>query len=140
MKTYMSNKVERKWYLINAEGKTLGRMSTRIADILQGKKKPEFAPHLDIGDEVIVTNAAKVAVTGRKLKQKIYFRYSGYPSGQKRFDLQTMLEKKPEEVIRQAVRGMLPGNNIGRKMLKRLRVYAGPEHEQQAQQPKEIKL
>lgn len=142
MKTYMakSKEVTRKWYLVNAEGKVLGRLATRIAMILRGKTKAIYTPHVDTGDHVIVINAAKVAVTGRKLKQKLYRSYSGYPGGLKEKNLETMLKKKPEEVIIRAVKGMLPHNKLGRKMLRKLKVYRGASHPHQAHRPEVLEV
>lgn len=142
MKTYMAKpkEVERRWYLIDAKGKVLGRLATRIAMILRGKTKAIYTPHVDTGDQVIVINAARVAVTGRKLEQKLYRHYSGYPGGLKEKDLETMLKRKPEEVIMRAVKGMLPHNKLGRKMLKKLKVYRGPEHSHQAQKPEVLEI
>lgn len=135
--TYMAkpNAVERKWYTIDAEGKTVGRLASEIAAILRGKHKPEFTPHVDTGDFVIVTNAEKVVFTGKKLQSKIYRRHSLYPGGLKETTAAEMLKTKPERVLYYAVKGMLPKNSLGAKMLKKLRVYAGPEHPHSAQQP-----
>ncbi len=140
MKTYMANpdKIERKWYVVDAEGCTLGRLSSEIAKILRGKNKPQFTPHEDTGDYVIVTNADKVKVTGRKLSQKIYYHHSGYVGGLKETTLNEMLKKKPEKVIELAVKGMLPKGPLGRKMYRKLFVYAGPEHKHEAQKPEAI--
>lgn len=137
MKTFMPNpsKVDRKWYVIDAEGCTLGRLSTEVASILRGKKKPIFTPHEDVGDYVIIVNAEKIKVTGKKLEQKIYYNHSDYVGGMKETDLKTMLAKKPEKVIELAVKGMLPKGPLGRQMIKKLFVYAGPEHKHQAQKP-----
>lgn len=132
--------VRRKWYLIDAKGKILGRLASRIAMILSGKTKAIYTPHVDTGDEVIVINAKDVAVTGKKLDDKLYRSYSGYPGGLKEKNLETMLERKPEEVIVKAVKGMLPHNKLGRKMLKRLKVYEGPTHPHQAQRPEALEL
>ena len=142
MKTYMakSKEVTRKWYLVDAEGKVLGRLATRIAMILRGKTKAIYTPHVDTGDQVIVINASKVAVTGRKLKQKLYRTYSGYPGGLKEKNLETMLKKKPEEVIMRAVKGMLPHNKLGRKMLRKLKVYRGAPHPHQAHRPEILEV
>lgn len=142
MKTYMAKpeEVVRKWYLIDAKGKVLGRLATRIAMILRGKTKAIYTPHVDTGDQVIVINASEVAVTGRKLEQKLYRRYSGYPGGLKEENLETMLKRKPEEVIMRAVKGMLPHNRLGREMLKKLKVYKGPEHPHQAQKPEVLEV
>ena len=132
--------VEGKWYVIDAQGKILGRLSTRIAVVLRGKHRPEFSPHWDLGDHVIVLNADKVLVTGNKLSQKQYFRHTGYPGGVKFTSMQKMLSRKPEEVITMAVRGMLPKNRLGRKLLKKLKVYRGSEHPHQAQMPQPLNL
>jgi large subunit ribosomal protein L13 len=126
---------DRQWVVIDAEGRTLGRLATQIATILRGKHKPEFAPNLDCGDGVIVVNAGKIRVTGRKLEQKYYYRHSGYPGGLKSVRLDQLLEKKPEQVIRRAVRGMLPDSALSRSCFRRLRVYAGAEHPHGAQRP-----
>ena len=140
MNTFMANPatIERKWYVVDAEGKTLGRMATEIAKVLRGKNKPTYTPHIDTGDYVIVVNAAKVAVTGRKLDQKIYYHHSEYVGGMKETTLRELLAKKPERVVELAVKGMLPKGALGTQMLKKLHVYAGPEHEQQAQKPEEL--
>ena len=127
--------VERKWYVIDAEGKNLGRMASEIASILRGKKKPIFTPHVDCGDYVIVINAEKVEVTGKKRKEKIYKRHTGYPGGLKEVTFEELMEKHPEEAVRHAVKGMMPKGRLGRQMFKKLKVYAGPEHEHQAQKP-----
>ncbi|MBE5899267.1 MAG: 50S ribosomal protein L13 [Lachnospiraceae bacterium] len=140
MKTYMPNQsqVERKWYVVDAEGQTLGRLSTEIANVLRGKKKPIYTPHADCGDYVIVVNAEKIKVTGKKLDQKIYYHHSEYVGGMKETNLKTMLEKHPERVIEHAVKGMLPKGPLGRAMYKKLFVYAGPDHEHQAQKPESL--
>ena len=137
MKTYMANpdKIERKWYVVDAEGQTLGRLSAEIAKVLRGKNKPVFTPHVDTGDYVIVVNADKVKVTGKKLEQKIYYHHSDYVGGMKETTLKEMMAKKPEAVIELAVKGMLPNGPLGRTMIKKLHVYAGPEHAHQAQKP-----
>ncbi len=142
MKTYMPNEaaVERKWYVVDAEGCTLGRLSSEIAKILRGKNKPVFTPHADTGDYVIVINAEKVAVTGKKLDQKIYYRHSEYVGGMKETPLREKLAKAPTEVIEKAVRGMLPKGPLGNKMYKKLFVYAGAEHPHAAQKPETLKL
>jgi large subunit ribosomal protein L13 len=129
---------ERNWVLVDASGKTLGRLATRIADALRGKHKPEYTPHIDTGDFVVVVNAEKIAVSGNKREQKIYYRHSGYPGGLRTRTLEEMLARRPEEVIRLAVKGMLPRNRLGRQQLRKLRVYAGPEHPHEAQKPKPI--
>ena len=142
MKTYVANAQdrERNWLLVDAEGQTLGRLATQIADALRGKRKPVYTPHVDTGDFVIVVNAEKISVTGQKLQEKKYYRHSGYPGGLKSRTLNDMLERRPEEVIRLAVRGMLPKNRLARKQLTKLKVYAGPEHPHAAQQPKKLEL
>lgn len=132
--------VKRDWYVINAEGQVLGRLAAKIAVILRGKNKPLFTPHVDTGDFVVVINAEKVKLTGKKFYVKNYARHSGYPGGLRLINAKTMLEKKPEEVIKLAVRGMLPKNILGRKLIKKLKVYKGPEHPHKAQMPKEINL
>jgi large subunit ribosomal protein L13 len=142
MKTYVATPENRQrdWYVVDAEGKNLGRLATRIADTLRGKRKPEYTPHCDTGDFVVVVNAEKIAVTGRKLEQKTYYRHSGYPGGIRSRTLGEMLERRPEEVIRKAVKGMLPRNRLGRAQLTKLKVYAGPDHPHQAQQPKPLEI
>ena len=137
MKTYMANpdKIERKWYVVDSEGATLGRLASEIAKVLRGKNKPEYTPHIDTGDYVIVVNAEKVKVTGKKLQQKIYYNHSDYVGGMKETTLAELLAKKPEKVIELAVKGMLPKGPMGRDMIKKLHVYAGPEHANQAQKP-----
>lgn len=137
MKTYMANpdKIERKWYVVDAEGCTLGRLSSEIAKVLRGKNKPVYTPHVDTGDYVVVVNAEKVKITGNKLQQKIYYNHSDYVGGMRETTLGVMMEKKPEKVLELAVKGMLPKGPLGRDMIKKLHVYAGPEHEQQAQKP-----
>ena len=135
MKTYMANpdKIERKWYVVDAEGCTLGRLASEVAKVLRGKNKPEYTPHVDTGDYVIVVNADKISVTGKKLDQKIYYHHSDYVGGMKETTLREMMAKKPEKVVELAVKGMLP--KLGRAMIKKLHVYAGPEHANQAQKP-----
>ena len=127
--------IERKWYVIDAEGQTLGRLATQVAMILRGKHKPTFTPHVDCGDNVIVINAGKVVLTGKKLEQKKYYRYSGYVGGLKETTARDMLEKKPELMVYEAIKGMMPKNSLGRNMLTKLRVYSGAEHEHAAQKP-----
>ena len=134
------NDIERRWFVVDAEGKVLGRLATRIAQIVRGKEKAYFTPHLDTGDFVVVVNADKVRVTGNKPKDKIYYRHSGYVGHLKERSLGRMLARKPEWVVLHAVRGMLPKNRLGRKMLKKLKVYRGPDHEHQAQKPERIEL
>src|SRR5947209_4247240 len=142
MKTYVATPAdrERNWLLVDAEGQTLGRLATQIAETLRGKRKPEFTPHCDVGDFVIVVNAEKVAVTGNKRQQKRYYRHSGYPGGLRSRTLNDMLERRPEEVIRLAVKGMLPRSRLGRAQLRKLKIYAGPDHPHQAQQPQEMEV
>ena len=137
MKTYMANpdKIERKWYVVDATDKTLGRLTSEIAKVLRGKNKPVYTPHIDTVDYVIVVNAEKIAVTGKKLDQKIYYNHSDYVGGMKETTLREMMDKKPEKVIELAVKGMLPKGPLGRSMIKKLHVYAGPEHDHQAQKP-----
>ena len=132
--------IERKWYVVDASGLTLGRLSSEIAKILRGKHKPIYTPFLDTGDYVIVINADKVAVTGKKLDQKLYRHHTGYIGGLKEVTLRNMMDKKPTEVITHAVKGMLPKNALGRKMMKKLRVYAGPEHGHEAQKPEVLEI
>src|ERR1044071_42506 len=142
VKTYVANSEnrERNWLVVDANGQTLGRLATQIADALRGKRKPEYTPHVDTGDFVVVINAEKISVTGNKRAEKRYYRHSGYPGGLKSRTLNDMLERRPEEVIRLAVRGMLPRNRLARKQLTKLKVYAGPEHPHAAQQPKPLEL
>jgi len=127
--------IERIWYIVNAEDKVLGRLASKVATILRGKHKPIYVPHADVGDYVIVINAAKVRLTGKKLEQKVYYHYSGYPGGLKETRLSDLMEKRPEEVIKRAVKGMLPKNKLGRKMLTKLKIYPDKEHHQEAQNP-----
>ena len=142
MKTFMASPatIDRKWYVVDAEGMTLGRLASEVAKVLRGKNKPIFTPHIDTGDYVIVVNAEKIKVTGKKLDQKVYYRHSGYVGGIKETTLKEMLNKHPERVIEFAVKGMLPKGPLGRSMIKKLHVYAGPEHAQQAQKPVELKF
>jgi len=142
VKTFMANAatVDRKWYLVDAEGMVLGRLASQVASILRGKNKPTFTPHCDTGDHVIIINADKVVLTGRKLDQKIYYQHSGYPGGLKATPYRELLADKPEFVLKHAIVGMLPKGSLGRKMAKKLRVYAGAEHEHQAQQPEVLSL
>ena len=137
MNTYMANpdKIEGKWYVVDADGQTLGRLASEIAKVLRGKNKPVYTPHVDTGDYVIVVNADKISVTGKKLDQKIYYRHSEYVGGMKETTLREMMAKKPERVIELAVKGMLPKGPLGRSMIKKLHVYAGPEHNHAAQKP-----
>lgn len=141
-KTYVtkSEDIQREWYIVDATNQTLGRLASRVARILRGKHRPTYSPAMDAGDYVIVINAEKVAVTGRKLDQKMYYRVSGYPGGLKAVPLREQLEKHPTRVIEHAVRGMLPKNRLGRRIFKKLKVYAGPDHPHQAQQPKTWEL
>ena len=142
MKTYNAKpgEIERRWYVVDAEGQTLGRLATRIADTLRGKGKPQFTPHVDTGDFVVVVNAEKIAVTGKKLDEKVYYRHSGYPGGLKQRSLREQLERRPTEVIRTAVKGMLPKNKLAARQLTKLKVYAGPDHPHAAQDPKALEL
>jgi large subunit ribosomal protein L13 len=142
MKTFVATPETRQrgWYVVDAEGKTLGRLATQIADTVRGKRKPEYTPHVDTGDFVVVVNAEKVRVTGDKRAAKRYYRHSGYPGGMRSRTLGEMLERRPEEVIRLAVRGMLPRNRLGRKQLTKLKVYAGPDHPHAAQQPQTLEI
>ena len=142
MRTFTEKKegIERQWYVVDAEGQTLGRLASRIAPILKGKHKPTYSPHLDCGDFVIIVNAEKVRVTGQKLDQKLYYHHSGYPGGLKSISLRDQLGRHPERVLESAVRGMLPKNKLGRRMIKKLKVYAGDTHPHQAQQPKPLEL
>ncbi|MBR3039413.1 MAG: 50S ribosomal protein L13 [Lachnospiraceae bacterium] len=137
MKSYMANPdtIERKWYVVDANGQTLGRLASEVAKVLRGKNKPQFTPHEDTGDFVIVVNAEKITVTGKKMNQKTYFTHSDYVGGEKEITLKEKLAKHPEEVIEHAVRGMLPKGPLGNKMYKKLFVYAGPDHKQAAQKP-----
>ena len=140
MNSYMANpdKVERKWYVVDADGQTLGRLASEVAKVLRGKNKPIYTPHIDTGDYVIVVNADKIKVTGKKLDQKIYYRHSDYVGGMKETTLREMMDKKPERVIELAVKGMLPKGPLGRAMIKKLHVYAGPEHNHAAQKPEAL--
>ncbi len=132
--------VQREWYVVDASGKVLGRLASEIARRLRGKHRPHFAPHVDVGDFIVVVNAAKIRLTGKKWDQKIYWRHSGYMGGLKTRTARQMLQEKPEELIRLAVKRMLPKNRLGRKLLKKLKIYAGPEHPHQAQNPKPLEL
>ena len=142
MKTYMANpdKIERKWYVVDATGYTLGRLASEVAKVLRGKNKPIYTPHIDCGDYVIVVNADKIKVTGKKMNQKIYYNHSDYVGGMRETTLSEMMDKKPEKVIELAVKGMLPKGPLGRQMIKKLHVYAGPEHEQAAQKPEVLEI
>lgn len=140
MKSFMANSasIERKWYVVDAEGQTLGRLCSEVAKVLRGKNKPIFTPHVDCGDYVIVVNAEKIKVSGKKLDQKIYYHHSDYVGGMKETTLREMLAKKPERVVELGIKGMLPKGALGNEMYKKLHVYAGPEHEQQAQKPETL--
>jgi len=142
MKTYTprAHEIERRWLLVDAEDKVLGRLASEIAQLLRGKHKPMFTPHLDVGDFVVVVNAEKVRLTGRKAEQKTYFRHTGYMGGEKHIPFATMLAEHPERVLELAVKGMLPKNNLGRLMRRKLKIYAGPEHPHEAQQPETIEI
>ena len=137
MKTYQAKKedLDYQWYLVNAEGKVLGRLATELAKILRGKNKPAYTPHVDTGDFVIVVNAEKVVLTGKKMKDKIYYHHTGYPGGLKEINAEKLLAKKPTEILRIAVKGMLPKNSLSRQVLRKLKIYAGPNHSHEAQKP-----
>ncbi len=142
MKTYSVKEADitRSWWLVDADGMTLGRLAAELAKILRGKNKPVYSTHLDVGDNVIVVNAAKVVLTGNKLQKKIYYRHSGYPGGLKEIPYERLMRDKPELVVEKAVRGMLPKNRLGRAMISKLHVYAGPDHPHQAQKPETLSL
>lgn len=142
MKTYTpkENEIERAWWIVDAEGHRLGRLATRLAHVLRGKHKPSFTPHLDVGDHIVVINAEKVVLSGKKADQKTYFRHSGYMGGEQHIPFKRMLERHPERVIELAVKGMLPKNNLGRHMRRKLKVYAGSEHPHQGQKPEPLKI
>ena len=142
MKSYMARplEVERKWYVFDAEGKHLGRLATEIVRVLRGKNKPQYTPHVDVGDFVVVVNADRVAVTGRKAEQRVYRRHSGYPGGMKETSYEQMLARKPTEVLRKAVYGMMPKTRLARKQFKKLKIYAGPEHPHSAQDPQTLEV
>lgn len=142
MKTYVAkpHNIERNWLIVDAKDQRLGRLATRIADSLRGKNKPTYTANIDTGDFVVVINAEKIAVTGKKMEDKIYYRHTGYPGGLKQRTLSEMLAKKPEEVLRLAVKGMMPKNRLARAQLKKLKIYTGPEHPHEAQNPEEMKL
>ena len=142
MKSFIAKpaEVERKWYVIDAEGKTLGRLASQAAAILRGKNKPTFTPHVDCGDYVIVINADKVKVTGKKMTDKMYVTVSGYPGGNQEIPLEKLQAKKPEEIVRHAIKGMMPDGKLGRMMYKKLKVYAGPEHNHEAQKPEMLEI
>ena len=140
MKTFVPNvdDIERKWYIIDAQDQILGRLASQIATLLRGKHKPEYTPHLDLGDHVVIVNADKIKVTGRKLSNKFYTRYTGFPGGLRTSSFEKLMHERPERVLFHAVKGMLPKNRLGRKMIKKLRVYTGPDHPHQAQQPEAL--
>ena len=142
MKTFSAKKedIDRAWYLVDAEGKVLGRLASRVASVLRGKTKTIFTPHMDTGDFVVVINADKVQLTGNKMEKKVYHRHSGYPGGLKTVTAKVLLSTKPQMLLKNAVRGMLPKNPLGRKMLKKLKVYAGPDHPHQAQEPQSLEI
>jgi large subunit ribosomal protein L13 len=142
MRTYNAKpgEIERNWYVVDADGQTLGRLATQIADTLRGKRKPQYTPHVDTGDFVVVVNAEKIRVTGKKLDEKLYRRHSGYPGGLRSRPLRDELERRPTEVLRKAVKGMLPRNRLGRAQLTKLKIYAGPDHPHGAQAPKPLPL
>ncbi|MCE2755730.1 MAG: 50S ribosomal protein L13 [Ignavibacteriae bacterium] len=139
-KSIREQDVQAKWHVVDAEGLTLGRLASQVAYLIRGKHKPDFTPHVDCGDFVIVLNAAKIRVKGKREEQKEYFHYTGYPGGDRFRSFKDLVKNKPEEVIELAVKGMLPKNSLGRKMGKKLKVYAGPEHPHAAQEPTELKL
>lgn len=140
MKTVVPNvdNIERKWYIIDAQDQILGRLASQVATLLRGKHKPDYTPHLDLGDHVVIVNADKIKVTGRKLSNKFYTRYTGFPGGLRTRSFEKLMHERPERVLFNAVKGMLPKNRLGRKMIKKLRVYAGPDHPHQAQQPEAL--
>jgi large subunit ribosomal protein L13 len=142
MKTYSAKpgEIERHWYVVDAEAKTLGRLATQIADVLRGKRKPEYTPHIDTGDFVVVVNAEKIHVSGNKRQDKRYYRHSGYPGGLRSRTFEEMLARRPEEILRLAVKGMLPRNRLARKQITKLKIYAGPEHPHTAQKPQPLEI
>lgn len=142
MRTYVvrQEEITRKWFVVDADGKTLGRLASAIAQILKGKHKPMYSPHLDVGDYVVVINAERIAVTGRKMDQKMYYRHTGYPGGIRESNLRDLLARHPTYAVKFAVKGMLPKNRLGRKMIRKLKIYAGPEHPHQAQHPEVLEL
>jgi large subunit ribosomal protein L13 len=142
MKTYSAKEaeIERQWYVVDATGRILGRMATRIADVLRGKHKPCYTPNADTGDFVVVVNAEKIILTGKKPQQKVYHRYSGYPSGLKEIKFEDMQKKHPERIVRLAVQRMVPNNRLGRKMMKKLKIYRGPDHPHEAQKPEVLSV
>ena len=142
MKTYVAKPTdrERNWHVVDANGKTLGRLATQLADVLRGKRKPEYTPHIDTGDFVVVVNAEKIHVSGNKRKDKLYFRHSGYPGGSRTRTFEEMMARRPEEIIRLAVKGMMPRNRLARQQITKLKIYAGPDHPHEAQAPKPLRL
>ena len=142
MKTFVAkeHELEKKWYLIDAEGKVLGRLATKVAMMLRGKHKPIFTPHTDTGDFIVIVNADKVALTGKKWDKKVYYRHTGYTGGLKQITAVRLREKQPENILRFAVKGMLPKNSLGRRQLKKLKIYAGPDHPHKAQQPEKLEI
>ena len=142
MKTFPDKKeqIEPKWYMIDANGEILGRLAVKVATIIRGKNKPTFTPHVDTGDYVVIVNAGKVRLTGNKLKDKIYYRHTGYPGGIRKISAEKLLQKKPEEVLKKAIKGMLPKNSLGRKILKKAKIYASADHPHEAQQPEVLAL
>ena len=142
MKSYMARplEVERRWYVVDAEGQTLGRLAAEIARVLRGKSKPQYTPHVDTGDFVVVVNAERIVVTGRKAEQKVYRRHSGYPGGLKTTSFEQLLERQPTEILRKAVKGMMPNTRLARQQLRKLKIYAGPEHPHAAQNPQRLEV
>ena len=142
MKSYMARplEVERRWYVVDAEGQTLGRLAAEIARVLRGKSKPQYTPHVDTGDFVVVVNAERIVVTGRKAEQKVYRRHSGYPGGLKTTSYEQLLERQPTEILRKAVKGMMPKTRLARQQLRKLKIYAGPEHPHAAQSPQKLEV
>ena len=142
MKSFIAkpHEVERKWYVVDAEGQTLGRLSSAVASVLRGKNKPTYTPHVDTGDYVIIINAEKIEVTGKKRDQKMYRHHTGHPGGLKEFTFNQMMEKKPEEILRHAIKGMVPHNKLGRQMFDKLKVYCGPNHNHEAQKPEILEV
>ena len=142
LKTYIPkvSEIKKNWYVVDADGLTLGRLASNVAQVLRGKHKPIFTPHMDTGDFVVIINADKVAVTGKKTQEKLYSRYTGYPGGLRQISFDDLMRKHPERIVRKAVWGMVPHNRLGRKIIKHLKVYAGAEHPHQAQQPEELQL
>lgn len=132
--------IERSWYVVDADGKTLGRLASQIAHVLRGKHKPTYSPHMDLGDHIVVINAEKIHVTGRKAEQKVYYRHTGYPGGLRTTTYEDMMKKHPDRILRTAIKGMMPNNVLGRQMFKKLRIYAGSEHGHAAQQPQALEL